>query len=235
MPDGPHGDAAAYVLGALPEDEHVAFVTHLETCAACREEVSALHHVVASLPAAAPQLSASEELKGRLMSTVRREAGEQAAASERAAGRDITRAPRRRPLGDLAPRAWRLAGAGALAGAGLVVVLVLALSGGGGTTVLRGRVLARGASASVRISGGHAELVLSRMPPSPSGHIYELWIKRSGAPQPTSALFDVTSAGDATVGVPGSLHGDTEVLVTAEPLGGSKVPTSSPVVIAPVS
>ncbi len=35
-------DAAPYVLGALTEQEHAAFSTHLSTCAVCREEVAVL-------------------------------------------------------------------------------------------------------------------------------------------------------------------------------------------------
>jgi hypothetical protein len=62
--------------------------------------------------------------------------------------------------------------------------------------------------------------------------VYEVWVKRVGAPQPTDALFTVTSRGAATVGVPGSVAGVKEVLVTSEPLGGSRVPTSTPAIIA---
>ena len=40
------------------------------------------------------------------------------------------------------------------------------------------------------------------------------------------ALFSVNSQGSGTVAVPGTLHGVHEILVTAEPLGGSLVPTS---------
>ena len=53
-------------------------------------------------------------------------------------------------------------------------------------------------------------------------------MKRDGAPQPTDALFTVSSAGNATVGVPGNVSGVKQILVTAEPTGGSKVPTSTP-------
>jgi hypothetical protein len=73
------------------------------------------------------------------------------------------------------------------------------------------------------------------MPQSPPNHVYEVWIKRGGAPQPTDALFTVSSAGNATVGVPGSVAGVKEILVTAEPTGGSKVPTSTPVIVANLS
>jgi hypothetical protein len=42
----------------------------------------------------------------------------------------------------------------------------------------------------------------------------------------------VTHAGDASVNVPGNLSGVHQVMVTAEPLGGSSHPTSSPIIVA---
>jgi hypothetical protein len=89
------------------------------------------------------------------------------------------------------------------------------------------------ASAVVRVQGGHAQLIVQRMPAAPAGKIYEVWLKRDGqAPVATSALFGVTSAGAATVAVPGNLHRVREVLVTPERLGGSVRPTHAPVIIA---
>jgi hypothetical protein len=119
----------------------------------------------------------------------------------------------------------------------VVVVLVIALSSGGGssTRVIRAEVIPPRASASLRLSDGHAQLDIAGMPQTTAQRVYEVWIKRSGAPQPTDALFTVTAAGDATVGVPGSLSGVKVIMVTSEPLGGSKVPTSSPVIVARLS
>ena len=77
--------------------------------------------------------------------------------------------------------------------------------------------------------------VIAGMPQTSAQRVYEVWVKRSGAPQPTDALFTVTANGDATVGVPGSVAGVKVVMVTSEPLGGSKVPTSPPVIIAHLS
>jgi hypothetical protein len=109
------------------------------------------------------------------------------------------------------------------------------VSGGGGrgtSRTIRAEVLARGASGFVRVSRGHAELTLTGMPQPSPGRVYELWIKRAGAPTPTDALFTVSTGGAATVGVPGGLAGVRAVLVTSEPLGGSRVPTRAPAVIA---
>ena len=90
-----------------------------------------------------------------------------------------------------------------------------------------------GAKAVLRQTGNHAELVVSGVSQPPRGKIYELWLARSGAaPQPTSALFGVTRSGNASVNVPGNLAGVHQVMVTAEPLGGSSHPTSSPIIVA---
>jgi anti-sigma-K factor RskA len=231
------GDAASYVLGALPEDEHRLFVEHLKSCVVCREEVASLQVVVSSLPAAVPQLPAGENLKRRVMGVVEREAREQAAA------RGIGSAETPRPARRLLPAglgAWRPALAGVAALAVIALLAVIAFGGGGGNGgetehVFRAQVTLPHASASVRVSGGHAALSVANMPQSPSGKVYELWIKRSGQPQPTDVLFTVSHGGAATVGVPGEIKGVTEILVTAEPLGGSKVPTSTPVIVAPLS
>jgi hypothetical protein len=79
--------------------------------------------------------------------------------------------------------------------------------------------------------GDRGELTMSGMIDPPVGEIYQLWLDRRGhAPQPTDELFTVTSAGSATVDIPGSLRGLRAVMVTAEPLGGSISPTSAAVV-----
>jgi hypothetical protein len=69
----------------------------------------------------------------------------------------------------------------------------------------------------------------------PAGRVYEVWLKGAGAPQPADALFTVSASGDATVGVPGVVPGIREVMVTAEPLGGSRTPTGRPVIVAHLS
>lgn len=225
-------NAAPYVLGALDEHAHEEFRRHLESCAVCREEVAALEVVAGALPAAVEQHSAPAELKQRVMASIHEELRSEQAL-ERARGR--SRSPRR------AAPAWlrrpALLAPGALAAAAIVLA-VIALSSGGAsssrTRVFHAQAPA-GADVSLRVSDGRGQLEISGMPQTPPQRIYEVWIKRSGGPQPTDALFTVTSQGDATVGVPGSLTGATVVMVTAEPLGGTKVPTSAPVIVAKLS
>lgn len=218
-----NGNAAPYVLRALPDAEHEAFVVHLATCTVCREEVAALQTVAAALPAAVPPLRAPAQLKANLMREVDADARRQRLLADGAPARARARAPRWRPV--LAPLAVGLA---VLA----LLVVVLASSGGGGARIVRAQVLAPGASGFVRVSGGQAQLTLRGMPQTTTGRVYEVWVKRTGAPSPTDALFTVTSAGAATVGVPGGVSGVRELLVTSEPLGGSLAPTRNPTVIA---
>jgi anti-sigma-K factor RskA len=225
-------NVAPYVLGALTEREQEAFRRHLDSCAVCREEVVALQVVANALPVAAPQLSAPAELKQRVMASVNEDLGRVTAHVRQPVRRS------RRPA--LAWLRWRplVASAGAFAAAAVAAIAVFALSSGGagaGARVIRAEVTAPRASASLRVSGGRAQLDISGMPQTPAQSVYEVWVKRAGAPQPTDALFTVTAAGDATVGVPGSLRGVTVVMVTAEPRGGSKVPTSQPVIVAHLS
>jgi Anti-sigma-K factor rskA, C-terminal/Putative zinc-finger len=232
-------DAAAYVLGALPSDEHERFAAHLEGCATCREEVARLQVVADALPLAAPQLSAPPELKQRIMGAVSGDAGEHDARDARDA-RDGVAEPRggssrqARRSAEGSPRRWTVGAVAALAAVAIALaVIALASSGGGaGSRVVHAQVLARGASAWLRISGGRGELLVNGMPQVPPRRTYQVWVQRAGAPQPTDALFSVSGSGGATVAVPGSISGVRAVLVTAEPLGGSRTPTSPAVIVA---
>lgn len=219
-------NAAPYVLGALTEQEHREFVVHLRSCAVCREEVAALEVVAAALPSAATPLRAPSELRSKVI-----------AEAQGDAARRGVREPRRAwnaSLGGLVRRP--VLGAGALVAAVVALAVVLLTGGGGGAThVYRAEVHAPHATASVSVSDGHAQLTVANMPQTPPNRVYEVWIKRSGQPQPTDALFTVTSHGSATVGVPGDIRGVKVIMVTSEPLGGTSVPTSAPVIVARLS
>jgi len=237
-PEGCGGNAAPYVLGALDEQEHEDFVRHMDSCAVCREEVAALELVAAALPAAAPQMRAPAGLKQRVMSSVREDAHRRRAqaAGERRAASDAAGARRPAALGWLR---WRpnLAAA-VLAAAVLVLALVaFASSGGGAARVYHASVLPHGASASLSVSDERAQLNIADMPQAAPGHVYEVWLKRSaaGRPLPTDALFTVDADGAASVGVPGGVRGVREVMVTSEPLGGSRVPTLPALIVARLS
>jgi hypothetical protein len=221
-------DAAAYALGALEPDQAERFRLHLLDCVVCRDEVASLQVVTDALGLAVPQLSAPRGLRRKVLSGVRAEARQHRLAPRTGAWRRLP-SPLARPS---------LASAVALTAmlALVAVALVASLRSSGGssaTRVVQASVSNSTGSAAVQIASGSAELIVRHMPPPPPGEIYEVWLGHPrGAPSPTSALFDVTSRGSATVEVPGDLHGVDEVLVTPERLGGSAVPTHAPVIVA---
>ena len=249
-------DAGAGVLGALPEDEQRRFAAHLETCEICRREVAELQMVADTLPLAAVQVAPPPELKDRIMSAVRAEAEvlqaagpeadvvargptapEEAATPAAPAQRERKRRDQpwwRRPIFALRPVPAAFAAAGILALG--IAFGALVSSGGPSEHTVRAQVVAPaapGARAALTVAGDRATLDVRNFPAPPSGRVYQVWLKRPGraAPEPTNALFDVRD-GTATVAVPGGVEGVDQVLVTAEPKGGSAAPTRPPVVIA---
>ncbi|HTB49514.1 MAG TPA: anti-sigma factor [Solirubrobacteraceae bacterium] len=224
------GQAAAYVLSALERGEAASFREHLSCCAVCRADVASLQPVVDSLPGSVPHAVASQELRERVMASVRSEA-ELLHAAGAGADRPQPARPRRRSR-----RLQILTVAGAMGLGVLVGAIALDTGSQTPTTHVSSAQLASlplNAKAVLRQVGAHAELVMSGVSQPPSGKIYELWLAREGkAPQPTDALFGVTHSGSASVNVPGNLAGVRQVMVTAEPLGGSPHPTSSAIIVA---
>jgi anti-sigma-K factor RskA len=220
------GDAAAYVLGALGEDELEAFERHMAGCVVCRDEVAALKQVADALPMAAPQYEAPTQLRQRVMRAVESE--------PRTQGPRASRARDRRRWGWSSvwavPRPALAAGVAVVIAAAVSVGVIAGSGGSNATHVFRASV----GSAEVRVSGGHGELVVAHLAAPAPGRIYELWLKRgAGAPAP-STLFSVSSNGRSVVALPGSVHGLQQVMVTEEPAGGSPAPTTQPVIVAPV-
>jgi len=242
MSDCVHRDGVgSYVLRALPDDEYERFSSHLADCADCRRDVADLQIAADTLPLAAVQVAPPPELKDRIMAVVRSEAELLSAAGARAdepQPAPAARPPRRRrwsrPLLALRPLPAAVA-AGVLIAVGVAGGVVL--SGGDNTRTLPGQVhiaSAPTARASLVLSDDMTKLRVTNMPAPPSGKVYQVWLKRpSRDPEPTTALFRVDAKGDADVEVQrGRLKGVDQVLVTAEPNGGSMQPTSAPVIVA---
>jgi anti-sigma-K factor RskA len=220
-------ELSAYVLGALEPEESRRFEAHLDGCRICREELALFAPVVDSLAREVPRLSMPEELGGRIMQQVRSEA-----QLLRAAGAGADRpAPRRRW-----PRLVPL-GAALAAACGIAVGVVGLTRSEPGTQIVP--ALVRGATptakAEVLRTGSHAVLVVHHLPAPPQGRIYQVWLAGSnGQDQPTDALFSVSRDGSASVDVPGNLQGIKRLMVTAEPLGGSRHPTRKPIIVATI-
>jgi anti-sigma factor RsiW len=233
---------AAFLLGALAEDERSAFEAHLAGCPSCREDIAALRPVVDALPGAAEPVPAPPALRDRLMATVRAEAEVLRATGPDADAPPPAPKPRRR---------WSLGRPLSLAGAAAALALAGGLTGyalrGPGEehtrTVVQVRTVqaqvdakaAPGGTALVVLRSGVATLRVQGLPAPPRGYVYEVWLLKRGAaaPSPTDALFSVDHRGSGRVALP-SVRGVEAVLVTAEPDGGSQAPTSQPVITAPL-
>lgn len=218
-------DCAAYVLGALDADEAAELRVHLQSCPSCRAELTRLRVVSEALGRAVPALSAPPELRRRVLEALDAESAPASA---------------RRPAWPrLALRGAAAFGAALALGAGLLVGALVIASPSASTRTVTAVVAPasawharRAPTATLRTSGNSGVLVVRGLPAPPSGKIYEVWVERAGRPRPTDALFDASSAGTATVAVPGSLRGATAVLVTAERRGGARAPTMSPLIAA---
>ncbi len=226
-------DAAASVLGALPEPEAAAFAAHLETCAACRAEVDGLRAAADLLPTAVPVLSPPPELRDRIMAVVEAEA-EVLHAAGPSADRPAPAARRPRWLRALRPAFAAAAAALVLAGAGFGLGR---LGGGEEERTIVAQVAAPGGQATLRLREGEGRLEVRGLPAPPEGRVYQVWLLPEGegaAPRPTTTLFSVTRDGRGAAEVP-DVEDAQAVLVSDEPVGGSSAPTGDVVITAPLT
>jgi anti-sigma-K factor RskA len=216
-------DLSAYLLGALEEDESAALETHLEECRRCRDELLWLQPAIDVLPESVTQLEPPPGLRARLLAEVRSDAAELGAAAE------PRRPRRRRGFGGFFLRPAVALTCVALLGA---VIGGYALRGGGeetGTTTTQ--TIAQGASVKAMLerSGDSGTLELTGLRQAPPGRVYQAWVQKDGRIEPSS-LFDVRRDGSANTAIPHQLSGADVVMVSLEPQGGSKQPTSAPIV-----
>ena len=225
-------DCAAYVLGALDADEAAEMRVHVQSCPRCHGEVARLGVVSEALRRAVPVLPAPPELRRRVVDAIAAESvREPVPAPTRI--RSGARWPR------LALRPVMAFGTAIAVGAGLLVGALVIAPGSASTQTVAAAVApasawhsAHAPTATLRTTGNSGVLVVQGLPAPPRGKIYEVWVVRAGKPLPTDALFDASSGGGATVAVPGSLRGASAVLVTAEHLGGARVPSMTPLITA---
>jgi anti-sigma factor RsiW len=232
------GDVPAYALGALEPAEADAFRRHLRSCAVCPVELRAFQQVVDDLAISAPLIDAPPELRRRVMRAVEAEPRTDSATAERSPRR---RAPWARSGDQVLRRDSWLRGPQLALGSGIAfalaafVVVILAFPGRqNGRTVHASTSV--GGAAALHISANRTDLVVRHVAAPPHGKIYEVWLQRGKAKPVPSSLFGVDRDGDASVDVSGSLYGVSHVYVTAEPApGGTRTPTSSPVISASLS
>ena len=84
----------------------------------------------------------------------------------------------------------------------------------------------------VTLEGDRAVLVAENMPPVPEGKTYQIWVIKGDTPKP-SGLFEPKGNSVAAV-VENPVERADAVAVTVEPEGGSKEPTTDPMLVGKV-
>ena len=215
-------DLAAYALGALEEPEAARLEAHLEGCDECRRHLRWLEPAVDVLPRTVEQVEPPAQLRAALMDAVRAEAPDTGRARPHAAGWW-------RRLGTSMWRPATAVAATAMLIVGVVAGYLVAEPGGGGTTTFEAQAMpnAPDASGTLARDGSSGILRVEHMPTLAASQVYEVWIQRDGELEPSS-LFVPRSDRSADAAIPERLDGADAVLVTKEPRGGSKQPTTPP-------
>jgi anti-sigma-K factor RskA len=225
-----------YAVDAIHDDtERDRFERHLRRCRTCASEVRGLAGTAARLGLAASR-PPPPQMRGRVLTAVARTRQLPPAADHRS--------PRQ---GRIPRPAW------VVAVASLAVVLALAV------TVFRvqhqldqarsrdraiGAVLAAPDARAVTqatSAGGTATVVFSRalhsmiftsagLAPLPSGRVYELWLLGPPRVRPAGLLTVGPAGRSVPVLAVGLIRGD-QVGLTVEPAGGTRQPTTTPVLV----
>lgn len=83
-------------------------------------------------------------------------------------------------------------------------------------------------------SRGEAAFVGTNLAPPPAGHTYQLWFIAPDGTATSAGVFDPNAGGGAAVLLEGSPSGAATVGLTVEPDGGSRQPTTQPVLAVSV-
>jgi anti-sigma-K factor RskA len=235
----------SYALDALTGAERAEFEQHLDQCPSCAEEVRGLRETASRL-AMATAVTPPPEMRQRVL----------AAASVTRQLPPTGRGALPRPGGWRRPlsRAGLTAGILALAAA-VVFLLVTQLSTNRQLQQARqdnsaiAAVLAApdariesmpataGGTVTAVMSLRQAEAVVttSALPALPGTRVYQLWVMTSSGAAKSVGLLTVTSTGSTTLALAAGVRPGDRLGITVEPAGGTAQPTTTPVVVMPVT
>ena len=242
--------SGAYALHALNQDEAKAFETHLRESEETRNEVTELTDTAVLLGLAVDPVAPPAALKASIMAQLAstpqlpRETPEAVPTDARFTGRAEAKAKAR----------WFAKPINAIVGVAAAVALII----GGGIAVnsistnvtqqaaadqlaaiyaaddsqSAKATIAGGGEATLVWSGnlGTSALIVEEMNPLPLDKVYELWYINEDGPRP-AGTFTVGDSGKTWQVLEGSMGAGDTVGVTVEPTGGSKTPTTDPVLV----
>ncbi len=222
-----HTLSGAYALDALSSEEASEFRSHLAGCPACRDEVTELRDAAARM-GAAEALHPPAGLRARVLEASSRQ----------------PQLPPKVPAPVVARRWWprllAVAAAVVLVVAAAVVVRQLNAGTGAPMSPAVSQVFTASDAHKATVetaNGGRLTVATSRrlnrmavetdrLPRLGQAQVYQIWAVHHGAMTSAAVLAD-TKAG-AAMAMPGP---GTEVAITIEPAGGSRQPTTRPIVM----
>ena len=238
-----------YSLDALPDEERAEFERHLAKCPSCVDEVKGMREAVARL-AMATAVVPPPQLRERVLADVPR-----TRQLPPAGGRLLTRTGKRARV-----RRWPLSRASLTAGVLAVVAAIafLVVTQVSTTSQLHQSQAANRAIAAVlaapdaRIElasatvGGTVTAVVSTrereavvttagVPSLPRAQVYQLWVMTAAGTAKSAGLLTFTSSGSAVPVLADDVLPGDQLGITVEPAGGTPQPTTTPIVIVPVS
>jgi anti-sigma-K factor RskA len=238
-----------YAIDALTGTERAEFEKHLDQCSSCAEEVRGLRETAAKL-ALATAVTPPPGMRARVLAAAARtrqlppdSPGPLTKAGDRAG-------LRRRSVS----RAGITAAILALAAA-VVFLLVMQLSTSSQLRQaqqsnsaiaavlaapdahLESAAAAPGGTVTVVVSPGQREAVVTTadLPALAGTRVYQLWVMTSTGAARSAGLLAVTHAGATTPKLADGVVPGDRLGITVEPAGGTPQPTTTPVVIVPVT
>ena len=216
---------AAYAIGAVPEEEIPPIRAHILSCEDCFAEAESFARASAVLAELVEPIALPADFEQRVLKEVRTEKTLESPARQSWLKRWRT------PL---------LAGATAVFTGIILLVSLSYLTSDTSPSQYRETVTALvqdpdalnlegpgGARATLASTSEGSVLVAVDLGEAPSGRDYQLWLMKKGRPTPADT-FDVSES-VVIIESPRSLEGYDGAAVTVEPEGGSKAPTTEPV------
>ncbi|HEX4829676.1 MAG TPA: anti-sigma factor [Trebonia sp.] len=235
----------SYALDALNHQEQASFERHLSRCPACAEEVRGMREAAARL-GMATAVTPPAAMRARVLAAVPRT--RQLPPGPAGGGRRA--ALRRLPLGRTGLGAGFLALAAAVAWLAVgqastndqlqqarasrdAVAAVLAAPDAHVAT----RTASVGGTVTAVISEREHEAVITTggVPSLTAARVYQLWVITSGGTATSAGLLQATSPGLTSPALAAGVQAGDQLGITVEPAGGTRQPTTKPVVLVPVT
>lgn len=232
---------AALVLGSVEAEERARLLAHLQACSSCRELAARLGRLTVVLPLEPDPVQPPARLRGRVMAAVR------------AAG--DADPPQRRRLVVTNRRRFPVLRPGLGLGTAAAVIAAFVLGGGIGLGLSRAqpgspapaevqRYALHGTGSMAGVQANAVSLTRDRltlvdfrdMPPTPPGHVYEVWTITADGRALPAGVFTPDADGSRTVVLSRDVQGATELAVTIEAgPNGAQAPSQTPQLVGRIA